>query len=172
MAANKPSSVRFQQARIVLDPTNTGAAYPHGGTEIGLFAEVRWYPGWVSPSISAEEYGGAVAKRFPRAINPRLVCLARGWDVELMQRLTGGSVASGRAKVAGDGSAGSPTTNYKVLCVGSGTGDIAVYIPVAEVLWDETVEVHYRMDREFTHAIVFGAVEGKFQVAELQDIVL
>lgn len=160
MAAGKPSSIRYQDARIVVNPTNLAAAYPHGGTEIGLFADVRFRPGSRIVTTEAEEYGGAPANHGQMQGESRLVLLSRGWDAELMELLPGGSKTGTPARGALDGvggSSGLALTEHKILVVPSSESDLYVYLPAAVLLVGETAELRSRLSEEWQVALVFGA---------------
>jgi len=79
--------------RIVLDPTNLSAAYPHGGVEIGLVRLCVLQPVVARFRVISEGLGEAtdiVASR-----EYVFACVLRGWDDDAIRMLMPGGYAAG-----------------------------------------------------------------------------
>lgn len=96
MAAASPANILRLRGRLVASPTNLGAAYPHGGTEIGLVRDARFKYGVITQEITAEEYGGTATEAVYAAESAVFAGIARDYDNDMIARLfpntaTGGS---------------------------------------------------------------------------------
>lgn len=117
MASPKARNVRFIPGKLVKDPTNLAAAYPYGGTELGLTAAVLFKPGVMSRQHGAEEFGGAYIENTFIGEVALLSCTLRGFDADALGRVfpnvSTGSV-TGRAGIDGRVSAGGNLPGYRM----------------------------------------------------------
>lgn len=73
--------------RLVVGPTDLALAFPHGGTALGLSAEVTFRPGLRGRSVRAEEFGGETIEVVYAGESAVLGALVRGWDADAVNRV-------------------------------------------------------------------------------------
>jgi len=84
MATQNPESVFRVPARLCKNPTDLALAYPHGGTALGMIAQIIFQPNALYVDITAEEFGGTLVDRIYAGEEPVLSCTLRGWDADIM----------------------------------------------------------------------------------------
>lgn len=71
------------RGRIVANPTNLGAAFPYGGTELGAVAEMEYQVGIVTTRLKAGEFG-VVVDKLRTAEFAIFSCFMRTWDADMV----------------------------------------------------------------------------------------
>lgn len=82
MGTAAAGSVLLVPGRLAKNPTDLTTAYPHGGTALGVVADVVLEPRVRTMEIEAEEWGGAPADVLYLGEAWRLAVLLRQWDVD------------------------------------------------------------------------------------------
>lgn len=188
MAAPKSRDVRFIQGKLVKDPTNLAAAFPYGGTELGLTTSILFKPGVRSRQHGAEEFGGAyVESTFIGEV--AMLCLTiRGFDADILTRVfpnvsagattgnTGidGKVSGGGVNVPGYRMSGKA---FKLLWVPDDTEvseALILYSAIPGV--EETAALAFATSEEWGVPVFFlGAVDSQGRIyseRHLDDVVL
>ncbi len=81
MASPDPRKViRGLTGSLCTDPTDLDAAFPHGGTAIGLTRDMVFTPGERAVLIHAEEFGNVVREGFRVQDSPVFTAVLRQWD--------------------------------------------------------------------------------------------
>lgn len=84
MATQNPESVMRVPARLCKSPTNLALPYPHGGTALGIVAQIAFKPNMLFVDVTAEEFGGTLVDRIYAGEEPILSCTLRGWDSDAL----------------------------------------------------------------------------------------
>lgn len=164
MSAGAASQTRWEGGRIVVGPTNLTAAYPYGGTEVGLVGQCRFRPVKQILTNTAEELGGTVVEAAIGGDAAVMSMNARGWNKDMITNLPGGSAGPGstgrlRGDVATSGvRSGVFLTGMKVLHVPDDrTNGIFTLLRSAVVHTDATAVAEKSYSREFGTPIVLIA---------------
>jgi hypothetical protein len=99
MAIQNPESVFRVPARLCKSPTDLSLPYPHGGTALGMIAQISFKPNALYTDITAEEFGGVLVDRIYCGEEPVLSCTLRGWDSDALKAILPNTTFS----VRGDG---------------------------------------------------------------------
>lgn len=84
MSAPLAANVLYLPGKLVKDPTDLTAAYPHGGTELGMVRNLQWQPGIKYDKAIAEEWKTAVAA-FVEEEHAVIACVLRTWDDDVLR---------------------------------------------------------------------------------------
>lgn len=84
MATANSLNVRNVAARVVKDPTDLSAAFPYGGTELGLTMRNRFSPNIVTRETTREEWGGASASAHYLSERGLLAMVVRDMDPDMV----------------------------------------------------------------------------------------
>lgn len=87
MGTASADSVLLVPGRLAKNPTDLTTAYPHGGTALGVVADVILEPRVRTEEIAAEELGGAPAEVLYLGEAWRLAVLLRQWDVDAIDAI-------------------------------------------------------------------------------------
>ena len=107
MATPNPNQILRAPGRLVINPTDLGAAFPYGGTALGIVKAIAIRPGAKYQRITAEEYGGEVVEMVGNGEAWTLAAILRDFDHDAVAKLFGtvsagnvvtypGSVRAGR----------------------------------------------------------------------------
>jgi len=108
MAADDPAKILVQPGRLIWGATDLTAAYPYGGTELGLTRDgVRLTIQQATRDIVAEETGVAIQETIYLGSNVRIEASLYQWDDDALQRVfhntdTGGTVSEKVIEIPGD----------------------------------------------------------------------
>jgi hypothetical protein len=86
MAAPNVRNVIRVPGRLVKDPTNLQAAYPHGGTELGIARTMEYRPGIETQELIAEEWKRPIGVVVTME-RPVMAGVLRTWDNSMMAAL-------------------------------------------------------------------------------------
>lgn len=86
MAAPNVDNIYRAPGRLVANPTNLLAAYPHGGTELGIARDVVFKPHISVRELIAEEFRHPV-EVLTTGIRPIIAGVMRTWDDDMMAKL-------------------------------------------------------------------------------------
>ena len=106
MAVPTPENIMRLKGRFVKDPSDLTAAYPYGGTALGIIGAARFLPGVKSAPLPGEEFGNVITEVLTTASAGILMAPLRSYDGDLLPQLfspqnsTAGS-SSGEQVVAG-----------------------------------------------------------------------
>lgn len=154
--------------RLVLNPTDLTAAYPYGGTELGVVRDLLFRPGIEVERLIAEEWKTAVAS-IVKAEYAVLAGVLRSWDDDMLNMLfpnvSTGSV-TGKKMVEGLANSGNRTAGYdmaakagKVLFVPDARNDgqfLVLYRAIPVV--DQAAQLSFQIGEEYGLAFMFEAV--------------
>jgi hypothetical protein len=68
-----------ERGRVCVGPSNLSAAYPHGGTGLGLIRDIEFQPGIRNREIAAEEFGGIATEYIRLGERAALTGVLRAW---------------------------------------------------------------------------------------------
>lgn len=83
MSAPEARNILRIPGRLVKDPTNLSAAYPHGGTELGIVRSIIFKPGLAIERLVAEEFKTTV-NAIVTGYEAVLGCVLRSWDNDML----------------------------------------------------------------------------------------
>ncbi len=143
------------------------AAFPHGGTAIGMCRDIVFHPGVKTLTDEAEEFGGVVTKAYFAGEKPFLSCVLRDFDNDWISTVfpntsagvvTGDRVISSKPGDDTENRAGTGITAIK-LCVSphSPNRHPFVVLMAAFPAVDETQELQFSLGEEVGLAGVFWA---------------
>jgi len=170
-----PTKVHRSGGRLVLNPTAIGAAYPHGGTVLGLIDAVRLEPITRGDPIEAEEYGGEEVEDVFLGRQWTLEALLRQWDQPALALLFPGVFVGG----SGQPVVREPDSSFKPGAHNSSRAQTVLFSPYdadtpgwimyeAVPLVDRTVKLNTRIVSELTIGIVLkGYRDGADQIIDL-----
>ena len=185
MAAPDPRSMIKVYGQLVKDPTDLTAAYPYGGTQLGMVGEVLFRPQNKSQVLTAEEWGDQVWEVVDVGTSFWLACVLRGIDDDAYAAVfldTATGDPSGKKTIrfrVGDGRAGTlrSTKGMKLLFVPDAPlRHRALILRDALPVLAEDAEIHLSKDEEWKVRVVFHArPDSSDRVAEigfLKDLAL
>lgn len=187
MATGAARDVRFVPGKLVMNPTDLTAAYPYGGTELGLTAAVLFKPGIMSRQHGAEEWGGTVVESTFTGQVALISCVLRSFDKDALAKVfpnTATGDQTGRVGLDGRVSASANLPGYrmsnkavKLLWVPDDLVEneaILIYNAIPGV--DEAAELALSINVEFGTPVFFlASVDSQkriCKVAPLEDLVL
>ena len=160
MATEDLSRILRVPSKLVLSPTNFGAAFPYGGTQLGAVMDIVAHPRRKHRALTSEELGAEVVEVIALGEAWKITAAVRGWDDAargvLFTATTTGAVT--RRKLADYPGSSVPGTT-----LGSGATGLlvaandplrmpSVYFPKAVILMDEGTAL--------THALAEEGVAG------------
>ena len=87
MAAPTPESIMRLKGRFVKDPSDLTAAFPYGGTALGVIGAARFLPGVKSAPLPAEEFGNVIAEVVTTGTSAILMAALRSYDNDALPLL-------------------------------------------------------------------------------------
>ena len=183
MATADPRLVKHAFGRLCIAPTNLAAAFPHGGTALGLTAEVNFRPVQRMREVRAEEFGGEVVEIIVGREDVVLAATIRGWDSDALQRVFVRTAAgtSGERVVSYPGSvrAGTLGSDRSVVLLFSPRNTEhhpAILIYRAVPIVDESVSIPLAQKREIVAQVVFRGIRDAsdrvYACGRLEDLSL
>lgn len=166
MATPNVLSVIHAHARLIINPTNFSAAYPYGGTEIGIFQGIEWRPNVQTREVAAEEWGGANANAVYAGERPLLLGVLRGYDADAIAAcFPNTTTTSSQAEITGHVATGNvPGTKLSGLAMSvlvapkEETLDPALYLPNALPVIQEELAAKYSFASELGLALSWVAL--------------
>jgi hypothetical protein len=167
MATANIEDVLRVPCRLCAAPTDFSAAFPHGGTALGLASRVDFKPRALYSPITAEEWGGMRIDAIYCGEQAELSCFLRGWDADALQKCfpnTSLGSYSGRYYIRCDpGVSGQNRPGYLmsskaiVLVVSPVAANYApgIVLHQAIPLWAEAAELAFRSTSELGLAVTF-----------------
>lgn len=104
MATPSPLNQLRIPGKLCINPTDLSAAFPHGGTALGMTKKNEFFPNASYLPVLGEEYGGAVVDLIFTGERPRFVCYLREWDSDAIGHIfhnASGAVVTFDAKTEG-----------------------------------------------------------------------
>src|SRR3972149_495263 len=100
VAPNARSIIRVP-GRLIADPTDLSAAYPYGGTELGIVRDAEFRFGVKTKLVTAEEWGGQVVEGFYAGESCVFIAVMRGYDNDMIGQvfMSTGLGASGNRRI-------------------------------------------------------------------------
>lgn len=87
MAAPNPVNIARVPGRVILTPTNLSAAYPYGGTELGITRDQAFMPRALYHEEQAEEWGGATSRVLYCGMRARFAAVFRTIDADVQTHI-------------------------------------------------------------------------------------
>ena len=87
MAVPTPENIMRLKGRFVKDPSDLTAAYPYGGTALGIIGAARFLPGVKSAPLPGEEFGNVITEVLTTASAGILMATLRSYDGDLLPQL-------------------------------------------------------------------------------------
>ena len=87
MAVPTPESIMRLKGRFVKDPSDLKAAFPYGGTALGVIGAARFLPGVKSAPLPAEEFGNVIAEVVTTGSSAILMAALRSYDNDALPLL-------------------------------------------------------------------------------------
>lgn len=164
MATRDETKVFRVVGRLVANPTNLAAAFPYGGTELGIVHHSTLVPITRSDPVTAEEYGGEETERVLLGRDWTASILFRAYDPDALAAL-GFSVATvaGGAVVSEPGeSAGALATDHAVKLLfapeEAGAPGWILYRACPEL--DDTAQFRTELASELSFLAIFRGYRG------------
>lgn len=186
MATAAPRTVVRAFGRLCKAPTTDPPtdAFPHGGTALGMSAEVIFRPQKAYAEVEAEEYGSEPVEVIEGRESAILGAILRGYDDDAISTIfpnTAVGALSGRrvATYPGtvrSGALGSDRAVAILFSPADVEGTPAIYLPRAVPLVDESARLTYALKREHVVAVLFRAMRDTngivYRYGLLEDIAL
>lgn len=168
--------------RLVKDPTDLTAAYPHGGTELGIVRDLRWSPGIKTERLSPEEFKTPVAALITDE-EPVMACTLRTWDNDLLAAIFPNIQTSQDGDVGLLGKVAGSSHNRPGYDLGN-KGFKLLFSPQAVdhhphllfyravPLFDDTVDLQLSIAEEFGMSLMFVGMpdaQGRTYAKDLRD---
>jgi len=190
VSIGSPENFLYLAGRLVKDPTDLQAAFPHGGTALGSAKNIAFRYEPEEGEIRAEEFGGTLVETIRGAQDVKLAAVLREYDSDAINAIFP-DVISGlvfakpvaRIRAYGDvsgatvpGSLGS-TNGFKLL-IAPRTPDtsIAVMIYLAIPSLAEQAELQMKIGTEAGIAVLFrGVPDGTGRISHvgtMEDLAL
>lgn len=187
MATQDPAKIRYLSGRLVANPTDLSAAFPHGGTELGTVRRLVFTARSERPPVRAEEFGGAEVEYIRGAQDAALAAVLREWDPDAIAAVfpntatgsvSGKPVLRGQVFGAGVTKPGTLASDKAlVVLVSPDATDRAegLILPNALPMPEEQLELQFAIGVEAGLALVFRAVphatSGKtFELGRIRDL--
>lgn len=84
MATADPDAIVRVPGRLVLNPTNLAAAFPHGGTALGVTRDQELRPNVKIHEEHAQEWGGATSRLLYCGTRAVFAAVFRSWDADAL----------------------------------------------------------------------------------------
>lgn len=94
MSAGNLQRVRHRYGRLCINPNSLSSAFPHGGTAIGEYREMRFDPQEEFAILTAEEYRATIAV-IAAGRRPMLRAVLRDWDTDALSYIWPNTTAGG-----------------------------------------------------------------------------
>ena len=157
--------------RLCVNPANLAAAFPHGGTALGIVKAVSVRPGVSYQEVTAEEYGGERIEVVATGEAWVLAAILRSWDHDALSRFFPSEVVGGSGQplvthpslVADTGRAGRLlSASSIVLCFSpdSPANHPGLVMHRAIPMLDAAIETNLSLARPQEIAVVFAAIRS------------
>lgn len=145
------------QGFICHSPTDLSAAFPHGGTEIGLFGQMIFKVTPTRAEITAEEYANQTVEIIEGAENVVVAASLREFNATAIGLLFPGLASGGpsRTMTTQRGALGSARGKKILLSPLSSEDQPALLLYRAVPLVDEALSLSYHLDEEWGIGAVF-----------------
>jgi hypothetical protein len=182
MALANSGDVLRVGGRLCSGPTDLSAAFPHGGTALGMVSEVLFRPNLKRAEITAEEFGGEPVEVVVTSETCVFGCLLRGIDSDAWNlAFEDTTVGSGSGKPVVDypgstraGALGSSRSAKILWSPDDIQSDPAILLYKAIPILDETAELALSISQEMVVRVVFqGIRDGSgnvYQIGRLEDL--
>jgi hypothetical protein len=186
MSAPKSYNVVWNPGFLVMNPTNLSAAYPYGGTELGVLKACVFRPGAQTRLHPAEEWGGVVVEATNYGYQPVFAAVLRSWDKDMLAKAfpntAEGAVSQERVIRHTPNSGNRPgyrlsNVGFKLLWAPEDTVQgrgLILYNALPAV--EEAAEMAHSMEDEFGIGVVFygspDATGRVFEQGKLSDLTL
>ncbi len=182
MSAPNVRNILRMPGRLVKNPTNLAADYPHGGTELGVVRDIVWKIGTKTEDLIAEEFGTPVSVIVTQEIAV-VACVLRSWDNDMITSVFRNIQTSVQGDVGIKGAvngSGINRTGYDMV----NKGMKLLFSPIAVdhhrhlllynavPMTDESAELQMSIAEEFGMSLMFKALpdsNGRTLAADLRD---
>lgn len=184
MSSADPRSILKIPGRLVKDPTDLTADFPHGGTELGIVRERVFRVIQRRQIITANEFGLEPAEVIESGQTAVFACTLRGFDVNAVAQIFPDVVTSTDSgfpviRYPGSARAGELASGraFKLLFSPRNTEEHPGFVFYNAIpLMAETMEMDFSADREFGINVVFQAIRDNatppkvYQIGLLADL--
>ena len=169
MATGNPRNIRRFRGRLAWNPTDLTAAFPHGGTELGLVRDLIFRFGIETEEIRAEEWGNIPTEYVYKGSSAFLAAFLREFDNDAIGTIfpdapkgsaTGDQIIRGAASGAGVTFGGvllSTVSGVLVVSPDSPERQEFLLLYNAFPMPEETAELQISAGAEVGMAVVFRA---------------
>lgn len=184
MAISNPRQSRRIKGFLCADPTDLSTPFPHGGTALGMVADILFQTRVLHAPVTAEEFGGEPVEWIGGGEVAVLGCIARGMDNDMLQKIflntTVGS-SSGSRVVSNPGTkrAGSLRSSDSFVLLFSPkdtTRHRGILVYNAVPMLDESAELQLSINEEIGIACLFQGIRDSsdriYSMARLEDLTL
>lgn len=105
MATRNPGNVRHIEGYLCVSPTDLSIAFPHGGTAIGMYREMRFKPNVIYKGLTSMSLSGQVYKTKYCGERPEVECVLRDWDPDALNMIWPNTTLGVNGKRVIDGNA-------------------------------------------------------------------
>jgi len=170
MAISNPRNIRRFRGRLVWNPTDLAATFPHGGTEIGVVRDLIFRFGIETEEIRAEEWGNVPTEYVYTGSSAFLAAILREFDNNALDAIfpdTPTGSATGDQTIRGAVSGSGVTFGGTLLSTQSGILAVSPESPETQeflILYnaipmpDEASRLQISAGDELGIAVVFRAV--------------
>lgn len=184
MAVADVRNVQYIRGRLAKAPTDFTAAFPHGGTALGLFGKIELRIVPIRGEVTAEEYHGIPVEVIEGGERVVVGALLREYDADAISTLFPGTstgTKTGKPVVARTfttlrGGLGSARSVALVFSPEDTEARPALYLPRAVPLLAEQASLSYSISREWGVPVMFlalpdGSASGRiYQIGLLEDL--
>lgn len=178
MAAPSPRNILKIPGKLVAGPTNLSAAYPFGGTELGVVRDLVMNFGVSVDFPMAEEFKTPIAAILKEE-NPVFACVLRSWDDAMLSRVFHNTRTSDYGEVGVLGRVGSAATKRAGTNLATRAISLlfsphavdqhrAILMYQAVPMPAETAELQLSIGREFGLALMFRCLPD--QLGRMYDV--
>ena len=124
MAPGKPNQMRRLKGNLVLNPDDLTAAYPYGGTELGMCRSATFVFGISYTPIQAEEFGGIVSEYVFTGESAVLSAVLREYDDDMVATVFHSGIEGENDDTSKNTKSGKPVIKGAVGAGVGGTGQV------------------------------------------------
>ncbi len=172
--------------KLLADPTDLSIAFPHGATELGEVARIEFLKNQQSQVATGEEFGGSAIEVAIVGQSPILVCILRGLNNEMVDKVFPETALGGSTSARGISYTTAGTGNKARGYFGSSrafkllfrprdaTRHPALILYRAVPMIEDTAVMSFGIDEDLGMPVVFrGLPDGTgrtYQIQKLADM--
>ncbi len=165
--------------KLAINPTNLGAAFPHGGTALGVSTRVRIEMTRPQIMIKAEEFGSEVCEVVRGAETFILGAMLRQWDADVLAAIfpdTATTTINGLPATTRAGTLASDNSAVLIFTPDNQTDHPAILLYKAIPLVEETAELRFGIVQELVLPVLWLALRDSsdrfYSIGKIGDLSL